>query len=173
VDGLLATSAKAGSTGRMNTPDDLGWISKEGRMTVSRILAHKGRDVATIQPHHTLADAVSVLGERRIGAVVVAGADQRVLGILSERDIVRALTAGGEVLGHPVSRYMTANVVTCTPEMLIVDVMEEMTSGRFRHMPVVERGKLAGIISIGDVVKHRLDEMQHETQALREYITTA
>jgi CBS domain-containing protein len=104
---------------------------------------------------------------------VVAGADGRVLGILSERDIVRALTAGAEVLSHPVSRYMTAEVVTCAPDMLIVDVMEEMTAGRFRHMPVVQSGRLAGIISIGDVVKHRLDEMQHETQALREYITTA
>jgi CBS domain-containing protein len=142
-------------------------------MTVARIVATKGREVVTIQPHRTLAEAIAVLGERRIGAVVVTGADGTVLGILSERDIVRALVAGADVLGHPVSRYMTADVVTCAPDMLIVDVMEEMTAGRFRHMPVVDAGHLSGIVSIGDVVKHRLDEMQHETQALREYITMA
>ena len=140
-------------------------------MTVSRILALKGRDVATIAPHRSVADAVTLLAARRIGAVIVGGDDGAVLGILSERDIVRALAAGADALLHPVSRYMTAEVVTCAPDMLIVDVMEEMTAGRFRHMPVMEGGRLAGIVSIGDVVKHRLDEMQHETQALRQYIT--
>jgi len=140
-------------------------------MTVSRILALKGRDVATIAPHRSVADAVTLLAARRIGAVIVGGDDGAVLGILSERDIVRALAAGADALQHPVSRYMTAEVVTCAPDMLIVDVMEEMTAGRFRHMPVMEGGRLAGIVSIGDVVKHRLDEMQHETQALRQYIT--
>jgi len=140
-------------------------------MTVSRILALKGRDVATIAPHRSVADAVTLLAARRIGAVIVGGDDGAVLGILSERDIVRALAAGTDALQHPVSRYMTAEVVTCAPDMLIVDVMEEMTAGRFRHMPVIEGGRLAGIVSIGDVVKHRLDEMQHETQALRQYIT--
>ncbi|MFZ4531206.1 MAG: CBS domain-containing protein [Alsobacter sp.] len=140
-------------------------------MTVSRILALKGRDVATIAPHRSVADAVALLAARRIGAVIVGGDDGAVLGILSERDIVRALAAGADALQHPVSRYMTAEVITCTPDMLIVDVMEEMTAGRFRHMPVMESGRLAGIVSIGDVVKHRLDEMQHETRALREYIT--
>jgi CBS domain-containing protein len=140
-------------------------------MTVSRILALKGRDVATIAPHRSVADAVTLLAARRIGAVIVGGDDGAVLGILSERDIVRALVAGADALQHPVSRYMTAEVVSCAPDMLIVDVMEEMTAGRFRHMPVMEGGRLAGIVSIGDVVKHRLDEMQHETQALRQYIT--
>jgi CBS domain-containing protein len=142
-------------------------------MTISRILDAKGRDVATIQPHRTLADAVQQLAERRIGALVVAGADGKLVGILSERDIVRALALGAQVLNDPVSRYMTSRVVTCTREMLLVDAMEEMTAGRFRHLPVVEDGRLAGIISIGDVVKFRLLEIQHETQALREYITTA
>lgn len=140
-------------------------------MTVSRILALKGRDVATIAPHRSVADAVTLLAARRIGAVIIGGDDGAVLGILSERDIVRALAAGADALQHPVSRYMTSEVVTCAPDMLIVDVMEEMTAGRFRHMPVMEGGRLAGIVSIGDVVKHRLDEMQHETQALRQYIT--
>ena len=141
-------------------------------MTVSRILALKGRDVTTITPHRSVADAIALLAARRIGAVIVGGDDGAVLGILSERDIVRALAAGADALQHPVSRYMTAEVITCAPDMLIIDVMEEMTAGRFRHMPVMEGGRLAGIVSIGDVVKHRLDEMQHETQALREYITT-
>jgi CBS domain-containing protein len=140
-------------------------------MTVSRILSTKGREVVTIQPHRTLSEAARVLGERKIGAVVVTGADGQVLGILSERDIVRALVRGPDSLQDAVSAYMTAEVITCAPDMLIVDVMEEMTTGRFRHMPVVERGRLSGIISIGDVVKHRLTEMQHETEALREYIT--
>lgn len=140
-------------------------------MTVGLILASKGRDVVTIPPHRTLTDAVQLLAEKRIGAVVVAGADGKVLGILSERDIVRALAAGSHVMGDPVSRYMTAKVVTCGPDSLIGDIMEDMTSGRFRHMPVVEGGRLAGIISIGDVVKFRLAEFQHEAEALKEYIT--
>ena len=125
-------------------------------MTVGLILASKGRDVVTIPPHRTLTDAVQLLAEKRIGAVIVAGADGKVLGILSERDIVRALAAGSHVMGDPVSRG---------------DIMEDMTSGRFRHMPVVEGGRLAGIISIGDVVKFRLAEFQHEAEALKEYIT--
>lgn len=140
-------------------------------MTIARILSVKGRDVMTIQPHRLVSDAVAVLAERRIGAVVVTGADGKVLGILSERDIVRALAQGAGVLQDPVSRYMTAKVVTCTIDTLVVDAMEDMTNGRFRHLPVVDGGKLAGIISIGDVVKHRLAEIQHETEALREYIT--
>ena len=139
-------------------------------MTVSRILSVKGRDVVTIQPHRLISEAVSVLAERRIGAVVVAGADGQVLGILSERDVVRALAAGPGVLGDPVSRYMTAKVITCTPDTSVVDAMEEMSDGRFRHLPVLEGGRLTGIISIGDVVKHRLAEIQHESAALREYI---
>lgn len=140
-------------------------------MTVSRILGLKGHDVVTIQPHRQISEAVALLAERRIGAVVVTGADGQVLGILSERDIVRALSAGPQVLSDPVSRYMTAKVITCTRDRLVVDAMEDMTDGRFRHLPVVEDGRLLGIISIGDVVKHRLAEIQSETQALRAYIT--
>ena len=140
-------------------------------MTVDQILSTKGRTVVTIQPHRTLTDAVALLAEKRIGAVVVTGADGKVVGILSERDIVRALALGQHVMGDPVSRYMTAKVVTCMRDMLVVDVMEEMTKGRFRHIPVVEEGRLIGLISIGDVVKHRLAEFQHEADALREYIT--
>ena len=92
------------------------------------------------------------------------------LGILSERDIIRAIAASGQRAGRtPVSRYMTSKVVTCTMDTLIVDLMEDMTKGRFRHIPVVENDRLSGIVSIGDVVKHRLAEVQHETEALREY----
>jgi CBS domain-containing protein len=140
-------------------------------MTIARILSVKGRDVVTIQPHRLISDAISMLAERRIGAIVVTGADGKVLGILSERDIVRALASGASVLQDPVSRYMTSKVVTCTGDTLVVDAMEDMTNGRFRHLPVVENGRLSGIISIGDVVKHRLAEIEHETEALREYIT--
>jgi CBS domain-containing protein len=139
-------------------------------MTVARILSAKGRDVTTIQPHRLVSEAVSLLAERRIGAVVVAGADGHVLGILSERDIVRALSSGSQILQDPVSRYMTAKVITCTADTLVVDAMEEMTDGRFRHLPVLENGRLCGIISIGDVVKHRLAEIQNESEQLRGYI---
>jgi CBS domain-containing protein len=142
-------------------------------MSVAHILEGKGRNVATIQPHRMLSEAVATLHELRIGALVVTGADGKVLGILSERDIIRAIAAGGHVLTDPVSRYMTSKVVTCTMDTLIGDLMEDMTKGRFRHIPVVENDRLVGIVSIGDVVKHRLAEMQHETEALREYITTA
>lgn len=142
-------------------------------MTVQHILAEKGRDVLTILPERTLADAARLLADRRIGAVVVANADQTLVGILSERDIVRAMArTGGEALQHAVRQHMTAEVVTCTASMLIVEVMEVMTRGKFRHLPVVEGGRLTGIVSIGDVVKHRLAEVESEQQALRDYITS-
>ena len=143
-------------------------------MNVEHILAAKGRDVLTIEPHHTLADAARALTETRIGAVVVADASRSVLGILSERDIVRAVARGGAAaLEHPVSKYMTGKVVTCTGHSSINELMEVMTERKFRHVPIVENGRLAGIISIGDVVKHRVAEIEAEHQALREYIATA
>ena len=143
-------------------------------MNVEHILAAKGRDVLTIAPDRTLADAARALTERKIGAVVVADAGRTVLGILSERDIVRAVARGGAAaLGHPVSQYMTAKVVTCTGHSSINELMEVMTERKFRHVPIVENGRLAGIISIGDVVKHRVAEIEAEHQALREYIATA
>jgi CBS domain-containing protein len=142
-------------------------------MTVERILAEKGPEVVTMEPRRTLAEAARLLSERRIGALVVAEGG-RVLGILSERDIVRAVAARGpSALDEPVSAYMTADVVTCTAAMSITEVMEIMTTRKFRHMPVVEGGRLAGIVSIGDVVKNRLAELEAEEQALREYIATA
>ncbi len=142
-------------------------------MTVRHILAQKGGDVVTIPPHRTLGEAARLLAEKRIGAIVVAGAAGEVLGILSERDIVRAVAEGPEALHSPASAHMTAKVITCTPETPVTDLMEEMTQGRFRHLPVIVGGRLAGIVSIGDVVKHRLAEIESETNAMREYIATA
>jgi CBS domain-containing protein len=143
-------------------------------MTIARILAVKGRNVITTQRHRTLTDVAAILAERGIGAIIVTGADGEVLGILSERDIVRAVVHDGvAALESPVSKYMTAKVVTTTEEMGVLGIMEEMTRGRFRHLPVVKHGRLVGLVSIGDVVKHRLEEIESERQALQEYIATA
>ena len=143
-------------------------------MTVSVILAGKGRDVASIEPNATLSAAVGMLAEKRIGALLILGADNRVVGILSERDIVRALAErGAEALSEPVSRTMTRNVSTCTEKETISSIMERMTEGKFRHMPVVEQGRLVGIISIGDVVKHRVREMEQDSAAMHDYILSA
>ena len=142
-------------------------------MSILRILSSKGHYVETIAPLSTLADAIHKLALNRIGAVLVTDVDGAILGILSERDIVRALARGPDVLAEHVLAHMTARVVTCGPNTGLTEVMDEMTRGRFRHMPVVDQGKLIGIISIGDVVKHRLAEIEAETRAMRDYIATA
>jgi len=143
-------------------------------MTVSTVLSEKGRQVVTIEPGASLADAAKLLAERRIGAVLVLGADRRLVGIISERDIVRALAARGPAaLDEPVSQTMTRRVETCNEGETIGSIMERMTAGKFRHMPVVDQGRLVGIVSIGDVVKHRLQEMERESAAMRDYILTA
>ena len=143
-------------------------------MIVKNILANKRGDVVTIEPTADLAAAVKLLTERQIGAVVVLGADHRVIGILSERDIVRKLAEhGATVLSEPVSKVMTRDVKTCSEDDTIGDLMGRMTTGKFRHMPVVQQGKLIGIVSIGDVVKSRVEEIGHETKALHDYIQTA
>jgi CBS domain-containing protein len=143
-------------------------------MNVREILSVKGKDVVTIEPNTNLAAAAKLLAERRIGALVVTGPAGRVVGILSERDIVHVLAAGGiAALETPVSEAMTRKVTTCSPLDTIGSIMERMTAGKFRHVPVVEQGRLTGIISIGDVVKHRLMEMENEQAALRDYIQTA
>jgi CBS domain-containing protein len=143
-------------------------------MSVAQILAVKGRDVATTQPHRTLIEAAELLSSKGIGAVVVADAARSVLGILSERDIVRAIGArGANALGEAVSRHMTAKVFTVTEDTPIDSVMETMTNGRFRHVPVVADGKLVGLVSIGDVVKFHVNEIETEHRALRDYIATA
>jgi CBS domain-containing protein len=143
-------------------------------MNVEHILSEKGRQVVTIGPEASLMDAGRMLSEKRIGAVVVADPGNPVLGILSERDIVRAVATNGvAALDEPVSRYMTAKVVTCTTRSAINDLMETMTRGKFRHVPIVEDGRLIGIVSIGDVVKFRVAEIESESRALRDYIATA
>lgn len=142
-------------------------------MTVARILAKKGREVATTQPHRTLREVANLLAARNIGAVVVADVQGRVLGILSERDIVRAVaTRGGDGLDDAVSIYMTTRVITASEEDTVLATVEKMTAGRFRHLPVVKDGQLAGIVSIGDAVKFRLEEMEREQSAMREYIAS-
>ena len=143
-------------------------------MTVARILAVKGRDVFTTQPHRTLQETAGLLASRNIGAVVVTGADDSVLGIISERDIVRAVAERGvAALEDAVSRHMTSDVFTATIGASINDIMERMTRSRFRHVPVVENERLAGLVSIGDLVKHRIAEIETEHRALRDYIATA
>jgi CBS domain-containing protein len=143
-------------------------------MNVKTILSLKGSHVITIEPHVTLEAAVAMLAKHRIGALVVLGADQRVIGILSERDIVRALAElGAAALTTPLAQVMTRKVVTCGEDETVAGIMERMTTGKFRHVPVLEEDRLVGIVSIGDVVKHRLSEIEHESAALRDYIQTA
>ena len=143
-------------------------------MTVKAILSRKGNDVLTIEPTATLAAAIKLLADRKIGAIVVTGADRQVIGILSERDIVRTFAANGPAaLDQQVAQVMTRKVMTCDEAETVASLAERMTQGKFRHLPVVERGRLAGIVSIGDVVKYRLEEMEKESSAMREYILTA
>jgi CBS domain-containing protein len=143
-------------------------------MNVSSILAAKGGDVITIEPTATIAAAAALLTEKRIGALVIVGAGGRVAGILSERDIVHTLAKRGrQALDEPLSQAMTREVATCGPDDEITSLMERMTDGKFRHMPVIHAGKIAGIVSIGDIVKQRVDEMERESEAMRGYIQTA
>lgn len=143
-------------------------------MTVSTILSEKGREVVTIEPGASLAAAAMLLAEKRIGAVMILGADRRLVGIISERDIVQALAArGAAALDEQVSRTMTRRVETCNESETVGSIMERMTKGKFRHVPVVEQGRVVGIVSIGDVVKHRLQDMERESAAMRDYILTA
>jgi len=143
-------------------------------MIVKSIIDIKGGDVVTLEPSVSLDTAAKLLAERRIGAVVVLGADDRVVGILSERDIVREIADRGvAAMQAPVSQVMTRKVVTCTLDETLHSIMERMTAGKFRHVPVIDQGRLAGIISIGDVVKHRIEEMEQESDALKSYIQMA
>jgi len=155
-------------------PRALGFGSKEIAMIVKSIIDNKGGDVVTIEPGASLDEAAKLLAERRIGAVVVLGADDRLVGILSERDIVLAISErGATAMQEQVSQVMTRKVATCTLDETIHSIMERMTEGKFRHVPVIEQDRLAGIISIGDVVKNRIMEMEQESDALKSYIQTA
>lgn len=139
-------------------------------MFVSDILKNKGRTVVSAQPDQLGRDVVRMMAERSIGSVLVM--DQGgIAGIVSERDIVNALARNGNsALDEPVGALMTANVVTCEPGDSISSIMEMMTTGRFRHVPVMEDGRLEGLISIGDVVKHRLQEAQTEMAQMTAYV---
>jgi CBS domain-containing protein len=143
-------------------------------MIVKAILSAKGDHVITIEPTATLDTAVKTLAKHKIGALLVLGPDRRVIGILSERDIVRVLAEHGSgVLTQPLAQVMTRKVVTCSQSDTVEVLMQRMTTGKFRHLPVVEQDQVVGVISIGDVVKHRVQEMEQESAALRDYIQTA
>jgi CBS domain-containing protein len=140
---------------------------------VSSVLEHKGYAVVTVTPHQTVTSVIKVLAEKRIGAVPVVGDDGQLMGIISERDIIRAISEFAEAaLTLPAARLMTREVKTCSFEDQLVDLMEVMTLRRIRHLPVVRNGALHGIVSIGDVVKQRLEEVHSEAEALRRYITS-
>ncbi|MFN8019398.1 MAG: CBS domain-containing protein [Acidimicrobiales bacterium] len=140
-------------------------------MQVSILLQAKGSTVVSVQPEATVGDVLDVLALHRIGAVVVTPDGQVIEGVLSERDIVRALAQdGAAVLGAPACALMTANVVTCQPDTTVQELMATMTERRIRHVPVVAGGRLAGLVSIGDVVKHHIATLEHESQALHDYI---
>ncbi|MBM3508741.1 MAG: CBS domain-containing protein [Alphaproteobacteria bacterium] len=142
-------------------------------MNVASILAAKGNSVLTAPPTATVADIVATLQERNIGSIVISDDGARVLGIVSERDIVRDLALhGSSVLTRHVSDVMTRNVVTCSVGDSVNDLMSTMTAKRIRHLPVIDRGRLCGVISIGDVVKCRLEEVESEANAMRQYIAT-
>ena len=139
-------------------------------MLVGQILAAKGSKVVSTRPDATIADVAGLLRRERIGAVVVMEAG-RLCGIISERDLARGLADhGAELLQMKVGQLMTREVVTCTPEAGLDHLMQSMTEGRFRHLPVLRDGEMIGIISIGDVVKHRLSELEAETHQLQDYI---
>ncbi|WP_316859892.1 CBS domain-containing protein [uncultured Cohaesibacter sp.] len=139
-------------------------------MTIATILDRKGRDIFSMAPDALMSDVVKVLREKQIGAVLIAQ-QEKLCGIISERDIVRALSSkGGAALMMPVSEFMTRDVITCSEADTIVAIMSKMTTGRFRHMPVLEEGKIVGLVSIGDVVKQRIAESEREAEDMRAYI---
>jgi CBS domain-containing protein len=141
--------------------------------TVLDVVKHKGDKVVTVVPDQTIASVADVLTQNRIGATPVTDQNGRLIGIISERDIIHGLAKYGDAVRQlPVDRLMTRDVVTCSLEDSIVGLMEVMTNRRIRHLPVVENGRLRGIISIGDVVKQRLAEAQFELDELRRYISS-
>ena len=154
-------------------------LSRQSTATTGERAAKIIRDALGIESDDTLGDAVKILDMHRIGAVVITGTDRQILGILSERDVVRTFAHNARVAGgcqfcdEPVERVMTREVASCKQSDTVYELMERMTTGRFRHVPVIEDGGLAGIVSIGDVDKHRVAEMASESNALREYIATA
>ncbi|MGY1747475.1 CBS domain-containing protein [Blastococcus sp. SYSU D00695] len=142
-------------------------------MQIAQVLSHKGPQVATVQSDATVAEALRLLAEHGIGALVVSPDGRSIAGIVTERDVVRALpTRGAALLDDPVSAVMTAEVRTCVPGASVHELARTMTEHRIRHVPVVEDGRMVGIVSIGDVVKARLDELEQERAQLVDYIQT-
>jgi CBS domain-containing protein len=140
-------------------------------MTVAAILKHKGTDVASVGPTRSIAEVARLLSARRIGAVPVCDGEERLLGILSERDIMYALASHGAAVLQMTARHlMTVTVQVATPDMTVNEALRAMTEGRFRHMPVIVHGRLAGIVSIGDVVKAKLMQQEAEVDGLRAYV---
>jgi CBS domain-containing protein len=143
-------------------------------MIVAMILEQKGHNVVTIGAKATIGEVVSQLAEHKIGAIVVVEDVDDIVGIISERDVVRAVAKSGtEVLSEPVGSIMTSEVMTCEDSETINEVMARMTRGRFRHLPVEKNGRLTGIVSIGDVVRVRIEEVEREAEEMRAYISTA
>jgi CBS domain-containing protein len=140
-------------------------------MRITEVLRRKGGTVLTIAPESSVRDLLALLGEHRVGALVVSADGSRIDGIVSERDVVRRLHSDGDgILDGTVAGIMTADVHTCGPDATVDELMAVMTERRFRHIPVVVDGRLSGIVSIGDVVKHRLAELQDERDQLTSYI---
>ncbi len=143
-------------------------------MSIAHILRHKGNDVISTTDSATIADIANLLTRHRIGAVPVIGEDEQILGIVSERDIVHAISLNGaSALSMTAGQIMTRTVRTATTDTSVSDAMEIMTNSRFRHLPVVSNDVLIGIVSIGDIVKARLGEQEHEVDSLRAYVATA
>ncbi|MEM8800086.1 MAG: CBS domain-containing protein [Pseudomonadota bacterium] len=143
-------------------------------MRIARILDDKGGDIVSIAPDITVVEASKTLTEKRIGALLVTDPNGNISGVVSERDIVRTIAKRGrEILDQPVSAIMTADVVTCSPQNTVVEAMGMMTRRRIRHLPVMNGGKLVGMVSIGDLVKYRIQETEFEAEALKEYIAAS
>ena len=140
-------------------------------MTVAAVLRQKGRAVVSVSPEASVAAVAEIIASQRIGAVVVVDTEQHLLGIVSERDVVKALAAHGtEVLKFRASDLMTRDVVTATPDVTVARAMEIMDAGYFRHLPVLDNGKLAGIVSIRDLVKYRMTLQEHEVESMKAYV---
>jgi CBS domain-containing protein len=140
-------------------------------MRISEVLQTKGTDVVTVSPQASVRELVALLADKNIGAVLVATPDSPVAGIVSERDVVRGLAGGVDVLDRSVSEIMTADVETAGPEQTVHELARLMTLRRIRHVPVVTDGLVAGIVSIGDVVKSRIDELEFERDQLESYVS--
>ncbi len=142
-------------------------------MTVASILDEKGRNIIALDTMATVTDALKLLEEKGIGVILITNSDGSIAGILSERDIVRSLASkGADILGDPAALHMTKNVVTCSENDAVTTVMGIMSNKRFRHLPVTGDGKLIGVISIGDVVKRRIEVIEKEAEDIRNYIAT-